>query len=621
MFVATVIGVTITGLAFCAVFFVFNPFQWAICNFYYPKHGIGFLFFSSILVLALIARLLVARKDRKTGADQNNRITHWFDVSLFTLPVLLLFLWLGLSWGSSQPLPSWTSEGPASAPVAGRLPFSDASGWYLVAKAILGGTNLDWGARRPLHAFLKAGQLAATGGYQASLLLQTLIVGASVGALVFTFSRITHFPAALVVMVSLVKFSGEFVGSYLSEAHGLAIACIGTGLAIWGWDQQKFWIRFLGYLFFALAWTIRPGPLFILAWLPMAEVFLCPKIKIRHGVVTIVGILMVLAISRLAFSLVSNPGATPNANAANTVLGLAMGKDWSQATEEFFSEDRSRHSLATKDQTRLMYRRAWEKIRDNPWPFINQTVANLQSGFTALSFGVPRETAGLNKLFAVFWWVVMVVSLYFLLQNRSRWALFLLGMGMSLVLSIPLIWGDGGWRGITLGLPAWICLLSLAFASRANNSPPNPMPCLILLLPGLAIVALILLGLGCFLYAKNETSSDSRIKISMASPLVNVSTNLTQAKAFGILTVSPESLSTSLEKTGLTVYGIDKTLTGIRPPYAIAVVGHARAPEQTIWMVLPGLTMRPATLVWVSEFVMEPDGYVGKATKWVSEEP
>ncbi len=534
-----------------------------------------------------------------------------------TVPALLL-LWLGATWVGPAPVKDWTADGPSSAVLGGRLPFSDAAAWYVGSGAVGEGVKVEWVARRPMHALLRSGELTVAGDvYQYSLVLQALLVGSSIGGLLIVIARIASGAAALVALVGLVKYGGGFIGSYLSEASGLAAGSIGLGLSLLGWKEGRLGFRLWGYCLIALAAAIRPGPMFILLALPVSELLLCPGRRLIRATIAALLIGVVLVISSLAFRLISTADAAANANSANTVLGLSMGTHWGEATSRFFAEDPERRQLSTKEMTREMYKMAWRQFSEDPRPSVRLLLSNLSNGLNALTLDLALRVTGFAKVGWYIWAFACMVLIWITLKGE-KWPVYLVLLAIGLVSSLPLIWSDGGWRGTTFGLPIFFTILSLVLSIQPRQSPS-----------GIGWVSLYLKTIGAIIFsliviavvrhsASKPPPVDAPIVVDGGSDaVVNILDSVVRPKSIGPLATRPIDLSLALHRTGLSIYKLDETLKDFPPPFAIFVVAPNRAkPERSLWLVFPGLVVSSDTRVRIDRYTELPDGYTARVDEW-----
>jgi hypothetical protein len=529
----------------------------------------------------------------------------------------LCYLRLGVTWVAASPIADWSAEGAASAVVGGRLPFSDAAAWYLGAKALLQGAEVEWCARRPLHALLRAGELMAVGShYQLSLLLQTTIVGLSIGGLCSIFARTAGWSASILLLVGLVTFAGGFLGSYLSEASGLAAACIGLGLMLAGCSQGDWWWRFAGYFFFALAAAMRPGPLLMLSALPVAEWLLFPKMRWLRAVGALFTILLAFAMSSMAFRAIAADSAAANANAANTVLGLAMGTNWSQATDQFYSEDPTRRELSAKQISSLMYKVAWDKFKNDPHSSVAFLAKNLGDGLSILFCEVPSRAL---KLQAGQWvlWTIVLIMLFSRARQGEKWPLQLGLLSVAMILSFPLIWTDGGWRGLTTGMPVFLALMAVVFSLPWSKKCRRPCSSeYILMGSGLLMLLVTLMGLLRYAASPNLDNRDPSTVSFCSDPVISVVAGQPAIRTFGQFEVSHHDFVASIAGAGLSVYGIDQTFKKLSPPFLVALVGRDNVSEGSLLMFFPGLQIHNKASIHVNNYKVMPDGYTAEAEKW-----
>lgn len=364
------------------------------------------------------------------------------------VPLLLLIAW----W--------WPLPGPSgSYALLGRLPWSDGFDYWSAAQHLLQQGRLDeWGSRRPINGAFLAARLAMTGDHLlGALMVQSLLLGAALASLVWIawrrFGAITALPLGAMLLVPIASVQS----TTQSEGLGLLLALAAMSALLRACDRfGPRTISFaLGLALLMLAMLVRPGALLMVPALAVGAVFSAWRRGGRGAAITITAgavasISIGVSVNGAARLLFADPSALSNANFSGTVLGIARGSDyyeadaWLRSQLSPYADERERSELA--------YSEAWRLVREQPGVVATSLVRN------AGRFGERG-------------WPLFILAAVGVLRARSeeRW-LWISGW-CGIVLSVPIIYGDGGIRCLAASWPFMLASAASALRRRAAPSP------------------------------------------------------------------------------------------------------------------------------------------------------
>jgi len=542
---------------------------------------------------------------------------------------------LASGWVSSKLSTSpYDSSGPRSVLFDGRIPFSDAGNWYSGTSAVNNGQSVQWAARRPVHTLIRSGEFELAGGsYQWSLLIQAAMFSLAVSALTISaWSAIT--PAvSLIIWVGAFRVGQGFLCSYLTEPVGYSCACLSLSYLLTGCKDNRFGFRLAGIAWLGMAWLTRPGPLGLLAVPIVLEAIAPTARRFRRTAIAIAVLASVLLGGKIVFQLVAVNGATENANAAPTIYGLAIGKSWDAAYKDFYAASPERSKLELPEQTALMYREAWSKLIANPSPAFKKSWADLQDGFRKSVIALPtRLWLSLPRMFTPWQlpeksvgWILLVsgtVTTFVMIRRKSLVGILLSGAVIGLITSLPIVWGDGGLRGVIIAMPSILVFLSLLFAvPEGLNDRQSAMGSKwawggISHVASAAILSALVIGLAVYVLRRTPnvapatpmticTSSDPAVFLSDKSHSSNLSGPAVLAKRDAIQT---------LKDRGLSVYKLDDFIETLGTDVLIVFKFHSETTSQMLVIENAG-SPRSGKLV-VEATTPTANQYFIRATKW-----
>ena len=555
-----------------------------------------------------------------------------------TLAALLLVVLSFRSAAGNEPL--YVTGGVGGYAAAARLPWADAGGWYNQSLGLALGHEVDWGARRPVHALIRAGQFTvADGSFDGAALMQVLLLALGATALVVSVARALSPLAALVAWLVVTLTAEGLAPSFLSEAVGLTVACGGAALLIQGLSAGSFPVRAIGAAVLSIALAVRPGPMFLLAVPVLLEL---PWRGPRRGLRVAAVVACVLAgslLSKAAFSRVAAPFTIPNANAAHVLYGLAHGTNWLEGQRHFHAADPKHAEMAEKDAAPLMMELAWKKFREDPSPAIRKALDNGLRGAEALVTDTTRAVAapldrllgpGAQLALAIVVGGLIVVGVAQQLQRGVVLAALPLLALLATIASLPMIWGDARWRGLVTVLP--LLALGAAFAAVARNpwrAPVEPLPTfaairpterIFLWAPAVASVGLMLIGLVAFELRRGSPPTERVVSLE-DSAAVFIVESAPLVSPFGVPEISRDDFLDSMSKALERRPDGFGTLRELEAPYLLTVQSPNEPAfwvpgDSAFWTVVPGLGRGNGRAIRILETGPTSSNLIKTATKW-----
>lgn len=375
------------------------------------------------------------------------------------VPILLLVAW----W---RPLP-----GPSSAyALGGRLPWSDGFDYWSAAQHLLQQGVLDeWGSRRPINGAFLAARLAITGDrLLGALLVQSLLLSVAFGALVF--AAIVRFGAAAGVALGALGLVPIAVVQTTTQSEGLGLLLAIASMA-WLLRACGAWSRSeprpdslsgvgalsVGTALLTMAMLARPGAPFMVPAIAIGAIGSAWRRRGGRAAVTAAtGVVAAVAIgfgaNAAARLLHADPSALANANFAGTMLGIARGSDyyeadaWLRSQLDPWSGERERSELA--------YRETWRLVLDQPQVAVRTLARNL---------GAFAWRA---------WPLLIAAGIGIWRSPRSERCLWISGWA-GILLSVPVVFGDGGIRCLAASWPFMIASAASALRRRAPSPAPH----------------------------------------------------------------------------------------------------------------------------------------------------
>ncbi|HEX5838659.1 MAG TPA: hypothetical protein VFY26_12575 [Anaerolineales bacterium] len=348
----------------------------------------------------------------------------------FTLPLIRLWQTAESTWNI----------------VLGLLPWADAMEYYFDASRLIEGDLFSaFSGRRPLYASLLAVLLKLSEqNLQITLILFTVINGLAVFFFAEEiFKQLGSVPAVVAMYLSQL-FYRPYVGTTLTEQLGYPVGLLALVILMRAVKTRIFWLFSLGIMLLTYALLIRAGTFFVIPILILFGVVNFAKDRrdnIKFSIILLAALAIPILSNSWLGSVIASPGAVEFANFADTLYGQARGGvRWTQAV----IDHPELASMTEPDRSRLLYRLAFEEIKNNPMGLVQGSVKAIVdfirpgplSGFGFLNFGnkvidfLSQASAALLFLFGL-WRIWM---------NRKNAVLaFMFAFWLGTFLSIPFL--------------------------------------------------------------------------------------------------------------------------------------------------------------------------------------
>lgn len=394
------------------------------------------------------------------------RWTRYEGVAIRLLPILAIascWVLIAARWHSGDSLPN---------AIAGLFPVSDAHGYWQCAVAFghqgtqgLGqlGIDSDWCARRIVYPAFLAGALKLTGGSPAAaLLLQGAVVAFAIAATAATAFRRGALVGLLVLFLLFDFAYHHALGLFMTEVFGLSASLFSIPLLASAIDKQSRTRLFLGLGLLSLAMASRSGALlvfpFLLAWSAWTSRRWGPA-PLLSGLMCLAALISGFLLQRLMLHAMDmNPSASFG-NFSTVLFRMSVGAGSWHAVYAHHA-DLFRLGLPEPEVFAAIYHSAFENIRAHPGVLVETYFREAAKYLRApLSFD---ELAGSGFLLSM-----TLLGLLKCLRNfRDPFALLLLCVAVGEILSVPLLYADGGARvfAATVGFRALIAGIGLKTA-------------------------------------------------------------------------------------------------------------------------------------------------------------
>lgn len=353
------------------------------------------------------------------------------------------FCSLGLSL--SPKVPSWYRLG-------GFIPFSDAGNYYSQVLNWPAESFDAWNSRRPLNSPLNIlqfdiGQRSLLG----TLVVRIVLLALSIGFFVVALAGVAGSWPAIVSGILLIAWSFPYTSTMLSETNGIALAATGFGCLLLGMQAKRIGWIFWGVVGLAMATALRPyNPLFPLLAGIVAVVAMPWSWGKRLAVGAAIALLAMVVVSggpRIAYAVYGHPDGSVGGNTGYTVLGLARGSDWVEAST-FIQQHHP--SLSEREKNALMYELAIKAVLEDPRPALKSLLSGLASAFRALPQEVARGFGWKTEVptIAVFLvYTLLAATLVCCVRSTAPTVVGLMLVSLvSLFSMAPVVYNDGGWR-------------------------------------------------------------------------------------------------------------------------------------------------------------------------------
>ena len=390
--------------------------------------------------------------------------------------------------------------------MAGLMPYSDASAYYQQVLEWPAQTFNAWNSRRPLNAMLNIMEFHFGGSTLLGMILVRVALAAlAVTAFIVALASVAGRAVAMTAGFVLLIWTWPYASSTLSEINGITLSAAGYALLLVSLAQKQRIFAGLGLFALVLAYTFRPyNPLMpaLFAFFVILGLVTDWRKGFKFALfAAVAATLLIVILPKTIYLAYGHPDGSLNANTGYTVLGLARGTDWVEASKFV---DSQAPGLSERDKNTLMYEMALESAKKDMRPLSKALMVNLakaiiesqqelgstlgfskqivrkaqhnredmirlQNSVEFLRFVVQHPTIWITSLFTLLSGILIFWTL------RSSMPVALLG-GVSVIAFItiaPVVYGDCHWRGVAslypgLALLATAIPLSIRQARRAR---------------------------------------------------------------------------------------------------------------------------------------------------------
>lgn len=402
------------------------------------------------------------------------------DLPAWTLPLACALLTVPLfaAWGEARTHGTF---------LGGLLPYSDAGDYVVGALGLLDDGRLGvWNSRRPLNAVLFAVRLALAGGdLRGALLLQAVLLGASLWLAARAMARDLGQPAALAWFGATGLFSSVFVPTTLSESLGVTLGALALAHFWRAATTREPWRLALGFAALTLALNARSGPFLVLpallGWAARLRDDPARRWNLRALGSALGGVAAGFLFNALVLRVHHGVRGAAQANFSYTLYGLARGGlGW----ERVLVDHPELRALAEGPRAEAVYRHAFAALRERPTGLLVGLFRGLEqlvrawttSATGGLAAGRPwaQWTLAILLVAAIAWVLGRVARRS---PNAAHTGLVALGV-TGVFASAPVIYADGDERVFASVVPLVMAgatyVVAAVTAQRA--SPPTESP-------------------------------------------------------------------------------------------------------------------------------------------------
>ena len=452
-----------------------------------------------LFLVALIGAGLAWHARRRKGERRGWRRTEtlvgrFLDRSGWALAILAMLAPLWSHWALRPP-----GGTTALAALLGYLPWSDALGHFEGGVRLLcDGAFGPYSERRPLNAAWLAVRLAAGGGsLPVALVSQAVILGLVAYVLCRVVGLRFGLWPALAVFALVQGLARDGIPTAATEPLGITLGCAALTLLLSRRATSRLGWMALGLFALDVALNARPGPQLLLLAVLLWGVWLFRKQWLRAAI----ALLAVCALSAAATHALNKLYGAGQSSfwsyPAYTLYGLTRDSNYKQAQHDYHAQIAE---LSTeREVARFLYARAFDALRrepglfaralvDNELKFVEKLGANLSRIVTIRAFfasaaerarpSVPERRAnvifGLPLLLGA-----ASASLLRIFRTKDRGErLFWIAAGAGILGSVPLVYGDAGFRGLAVAYPFFALFLALGLGRRRDvlRSPGTEVP-------------------------------------------------------------------------------------------------------------------------------------------------
>jgi hypothetical protein len=434
----------------------------------------------------------------------------------------------------------WSLRPPGAAAAFGALfghvPWSDMNQHYEGALRLLDdGRFGPFSERRPIGAALLAVRLALSGGsLRAALLVNAALCGVCAFLLARTVALRRGLWAGLGTFAIVLGLARDFLPTTATEPLGIALACLALAILLAPIARRSLLWAALGLLALDTSLRARPGAQLLVPALMLWVLWLFR----RRGAAALGAVAAVALAGSLSTSalnaLYGSGQATFTTYPAYTLYGLSRYSNWTQARADF--GDALDRMGGEKQVAAFLYDRTLENVRRSPGVFLRALRRNLTRFAGKLPGNLARAVTlrGLVegnlepptgedyardvRLGAPLLIVGALAWLAYLWRAAPVDRFFWLAATLGLLASVPLVYGDAGFRGLAPAYPFMAVALAIGF-SRRDRPPPEPRwQQRLVVAPAVVLVALVALAVAGPALARTTAPRPSAAVLARAEP-------------------------------------------------------------------------------------------------------
>jgi hypothetical protein len=424
----------------------------------------------SFFLIVIIVSICLNRRQTKLKTKDNNQ-------SQFTPILTCLGLAVCVIVAVNPVLLSWADSRWGYSKIGGVLPWSDAQTYYAGAYRLVNTEQLDsFNSRRPINAVMFAFRLLLSDGHlYRALVIQGLLFGLAFFYFLRELSKFVGFAGLVLAGAITYNFAAPFLDVTLSETLGLTLSFTAAAMMLRFVSNGRAALYYSSVLLFSLAVGARSGPYFVLILLVMCAPVMLANSHFQRFRAFSTAVFCSLGgtVYNMAINtLYGSSALDQNANFGYVLYGLAKGGlGWTAINSSYFA-DRVFNNEA--EIARAVFVEALKSITTDPLLFAKGLWLGLK---TYLDLGLYGFTPGvISYIFFTFFVLGCVVVGQKGINPRLR--MLLLVWLVGLLVSIPFIFQDGGFRVTATGLPILVILPALGmsllekqkFAFLANST-------------------------------------------------------------------------------------------------------------------------------------------------------
>jgi hypothetical protein len=263
----------------------------------------------------------------------------------------------------------WASGQTQSIVIAGLIPLSDATNYYMDGlRLVAGGDISHFSAMRPFFpGFLSLLLNLTDRNLMVSLAILTLIAALAFHFTAREIQRTHGAEAATFLLMVLFLYFRIHSGTSMSESLGVALGALGLALIWRAFEGRSERLAIFGIFVVAFALNVRPGTMFILPCILLwaGRVFrgARERISLRVLFFGVGAVLFAFALNSLFIRLLAGPSGTAFSNFSWALYGLASGGN--SYTHVFIAHPEFLQ-LRDPQQSRAIYRLALDLILSEP---------------------------------------------------------------------------------------------------------------------------------------------------------------------------------------------------------------------------------------------------------------